>query len=311
MNLFKYRINNHIDKEFINCGHRGCPWLFPENTIPSLREAVRSGANALEVDLCITSDGVVILYHDWDPETVEARLRYNGLEPDTGYTPYLVDIRSKYNFSPINEITHAEVIDNYYYRKKGVGGYLIKGDQIPTLGSFLDFVKQNVSKLNYIFLDIKCPADQRESGHKLVRQVQDHIRDINLTFVLESFDPKFLNQCKIEYGNTFLSGLDTAVPPGFISNTAGYSAVQASIKAGLKDVVVPLRPTALTWKGWMVYKRIINYDLKLLKKTQRQTRIVAATINDADEMTYLVKAGIFGIQTNYPEMLGKIVKKFQ
>ena len=45
-------------------GHRGNRVHAPENTIPSLLEAVALGVDALEFDLRVTKDGVLVLMHD-------------------------------------------------------------------------------------------------------------------------------------------------------------------------------------------------------------------------------------------------------
>ncbi|MEO3977334.1 glycerophosphodiester phosphodiesterase [Streptomyces sp. CAU 1734] len=45
-------------------GHRGDPYLVRENTLPSLRSAVASGADAVEIDVRVTRDGVPVLLHD-------------------------------------------------------------------------------------------------------------------------------------------------------------------------------------------------------------------------------------------------------
>ncbi len=45
-------------------GHRGNRAHAPENTIPSLLEAVAAGVDALEFDLRVTRDGVLVLMHD-------------------------------------------------------------------------------------------------------------------------------------------------------------------------------------------------------------------------------------------------------
>ncbi|GGZ47554.1 glycerophosphoryl diester phosphodiesterase [Streptomyces inusitatus] len=45
-------------------GHRGDPYLVRENTLPSLRSAVASGADAVEIDVRITKDEVPVLLHD-------------------------------------------------------------------------------------------------------------------------------------------------------------------------------------------------------------------------------------------------------
>lgn len=306
MNLFKYRIRNNVQKDFIICGHRGNPRAYPENTIQALNSAVQDGANAIEVDLCITSDGVVILWHDWDPETVEARLRFNGFEPDTGYTPYM-EMRSKYNFNCVNTITHKEVLDNYSYRQKG-SGQLISGGVIPNLGSFIDFVKQNENQLKHIFLDIKCPTDSHQAGYDILRQVESQIKGMKPVFVVESFSKIFLIGSKLRFGTSFIYGIDTAIPPGFVSNVTEYS---LSKGISILEVVVPLRPTILTWKGWLTYKRVINRNLRLIKKNDWDTEIICATINDKEEMEYLVKAGVTGIQTNYPLLLSNVVKSLK
>ncbi|MET7360843.1 glycerophosphodiester phosphodiesterase [Streptomyces sp. NPDC005562] len=44
--------------------HRGDPYRVRENTLPSLRSALDRGADAVEVDVRLTSDGVPVLLHD-------------------------------------------------------------------------------------------------------------------------------------------------------------------------------------------------------------------------------------------------------
>ncbi|MBV7698040.1 glycerophosphodiester phosphodiesterase [Streptomyces sp. TRM70350] len=44
--------------------HRGAPYHFRENTIDSLRSALRLGADAVEIDVRLTRDGVPVLLHD-------------------------------------------------------------------------------------------------------------------------------------------------------------------------------------------------------------------------------------------------------
>ncbi|WP_306333325.1 glycerophosphodiester phosphodiesterase [Streptomyces sp. KL118A] len=44
--------------------HRGDPYRVRENTIPSLRSALERGADAVEIDVRLSSDGVPVLLHD-------------------------------------------------------------------------------------------------------------------------------------------------------------------------------------------------------------------------------------------------------
>ncbi|MET7935756.1 glycerophosphodiester phosphodiesterase [Streptomyces sp. NPDC005322] len=45
-------------------GHRGDPYAYRENTLASVRSALRAGAGAVEIDVRLTRDGVPVLLHD-------------------------------------------------------------------------------------------------------------------------------------------------------------------------------------------------------------------------------------------------------
>ncbi|HEY5832649.1 glycerophosphodiester phosphodiesterase [Streptomyces sp.] len=48
----------------LTVAHRGDPYHFRENTLPSLRSALVKGADVVEVDVRLTRDGVPVLLHD-------------------------------------------------------------------------------------------------------------------------------------------------------------------------------------------------------------------------------------------------------
>lgn len=45
-------------------GHRGAMEFAPQNTIPSFEEAVKQGADGVELDVQLTKDGVLAVFHD-------------------------------------------------------------------------------------------------------------------------------------------------------------------------------------------------------------------------------------------------------
>ncbi|MEV4949183.1 glycerophosphodiester phosphodiesterase [Streptomyces sp. NPDC053755] len=45
-------------------GHRGDPYRVRENTVPSIVSAIEAGADAVEIDVRLTGDGVPVLLHD-------------------------------------------------------------------------------------------------------------------------------------------------------------------------------------------------------------------------------------------------------
>ncbi len=45
-------------------GHRGARAVLPENTLPAFEYAIAAGADAIELDLAVTRDGVLVVSHD-------------------------------------------------------------------------------------------------------------------------------------------------------------------------------------------------------------------------------------------------------
>jgi glycerophosphoryl diester phosphodiesterase family protein len=65
-------------RDFLIIGHRGAPHQACENTLESFETALQLGANALELDVSMTSDQQVVLWHDWVPSLKNA-LRPTGV----------------------------------------------------------------------------------------------------------------------------------------------------------------------------------------------------------------------------------------
>ncbi|MFI1718674.1 glycerophosphodiester phosphodiesterase [Streptomyces sp. NPDC053513] len=79
-------------------GHRGDPYRVRENTLPSIASAIERGADAVEVDVRLTQDGVPVLLHDdtlkrlWGHDRPLAGLTHERLRELTrGEVPTLRD----------------------------------------------------------------------------------------------------------------------------------------------------------------------------------------------------------------------------
>jgi len=57
-------ILNRVQPAILVHGHRGARALLPENTLPAFEYAVAAGADALEMDVAVTRDDVVVVSHD-------------------------------------------------------------------------------------------------------------------------------------------------------------------------------------------------------------------------------------------------------
>jgi glycerophosphoryl diester phosphodiesterase len=60
--LFKYNLRKGDD--FTLIAHRGASAYYPENTVPSFEGAIAMGADMIELDVQLTSDKEVVVFHD-------------------------------------------------------------------------------------------------------------------------------------------------------------------------------------------------------------------------------------------------------
>jgi glycerophosphoryl diester phosphodiesterase len=78
-------------------GHRGARGRRPENTLAALEYAIDAGADAIEMDIVLTRDGVPVVMHDERPELTLAELR--AATPDVPLLTDVVALASRGNFT--------------------------------------------------------------------------------------------------------------------------------------------------------------------------------------------------------------------
>ncbi len=308
-----YRKSN-IDKEhlFLTCGHRGSPVNEPENTIPSMERALSEGANALEVDICVTKDKEIILWHDWNPNELVALIRENGLEPEVKYKPYFPAPFSGFR-NKTSELTLQDFRKYFNYAKKGESEPV--GVHIPTLTEFIQRISDK-EKVKYVFLDVKVPEDEKELVIVILDQLDSLFRKYrpSCQFIIETSSKEVLNTAKSKYPDLIYC-LDVELPPGFIFFPRLHSGIKEAIQ-NKNSVGLVLRPTKITFGNWMTYRRVMRYDVRKRKRfnnknpDQQINFLIGCTINSKKEMDCLIKKGINGMQTDYPRRLTNIVKEF-
>jgi glycerophosphoryl diester phosphodiesterase len=125
-------------KKIVAIAHRGEHLHHPENTMPAFAEAVRVGADYIEVDVRTTSDGKLVLMHDASVA------------------------RTTDGQGDVARMTFGEI------RALDAGikmGPEFKGTQVPTFDEVLDYAR---GKIN-IYVDVKQVA-----AKDLVEHIHDH-----------------------------------------------------------------------------------------------------------------------------------------
>jgi glycerophosphoryl diester phosphodiesterase len=149
-------------------GHRGASAVAPENTLAAFSQAIDAGADGIEFDVRLSSDGVPVVIHD-------AALNRTGL-------------MSKL----VRELTCAQLkeidVGSWFDKRSGA----FAGEKIPTLEQVFDLF---AGKPAALYVEMKCDAGE---GALLVSAVVDQIHAQNMKdlVVVESFDLTAIQEIK-------------------------------------------------------------------------------------------------------------------
>ena len=146
---YKFYTDNYtlVRNPFI-IGHRGLPSAAPENSLESAVEAFNAGADCIELDIRLSKDGVVMIYHDDD---------IAGLTTGRG---------------TINSHTYDELRSYDLLRSSGYGTFeKYPKVKIPTLEEFFErFQNEDV----IFFIEIK------ESSSRLITETAKLVEKYNM-----------------------------------------------------------------------------------------------------------------------------------
>jgi glycerophosphoryl diester phosphodiesterase len=307
----RYREN---DRLFWVTGHRGSPVREIENTIESFDTALREGANSLEMDLSLTKDHKVILWHDWDPNNHKSLLREAGFEPWVKYKPHPPPIGSDFR-KPVSQLTLEEFRNNFDYKERYGHPHAVKAE-IPTLEEFFKWCSED-KRLQMVFFDIKTPPEEKHLAPVILKILKEHITDYKpkFNFVIETFDKEVFLTMKSAFPE-FKYSLDVEPPAGFIIDPRIHSAVRTAIKYKI-EYAIAFRPHKVTIANWTTLRRIVKHDIKYRIKYNELNNahcveyIIGATINKRKELKCLVKMGVGGIQTDFPGRLRRIAERYK
>jgi glycerophosphoryl diester phosphodiesterase len=131
--------NPWLGDKVLNMAHQGGEDELPSNTMYAFRKAVRLGADTLELDVSPTTDGTLVVMHDWQVDRTT-----NGSGYLTDLT--LAQVRSldaAYNFVPGRNAVSGLPASRYPFRGVGTGakkppkGFGRNDFRVPTLAEVL------------------------------------------------------------------------------------------------------------------------------------------------------------------------------
>jgi len=145
-------------------GHRGAPRQAAENTVSGCQRAIEQGADGVEVDLCVTRDGQVVLWHDRDPDPETLLLR-RAVE-DNAFGPR----GSSAERRPVTELDWPEFRAKFGLEHRADGTSV----GIDTLDRFLAWAAGE-PRASWLMLDLKLVAEEVEFVPKLLTRLTESL----------------------------------------------------------------------------------------------------------------------------------------
>jgi glycerophosphoryl diester phosphodiesterase len=271
-----------IHKNFDWQGHRGARGLMPENTIPAFLHALEIGVTTLEMDLGVSKESELIISHE----------PYMSSEicTDAKGNTILEDV-AKQNFA-LRNMTVSEIQTCDCGSLKHPRFPLQKKLKVykPTLQQVVDAVHARCetthSNMPQFNIEIKSKP---EWDNVLTPPVSDFAKlvvdkvnqlKINGLTTIQSFDPRALEAVKKWDKNLKIALL--------VENTNG-------VKTNLNGL--SFKPDIYSPNFKLADVATIQYC------HQRQIRIIPWTVNDTTDMISLIRLGVDGIITDYPNKI--------
>lgn len=222
-------------------GHRGARAMRPENTLPAFEYAIAQGVDALELDMAVTRDGVIVVSHD--PE-----LR----------APVCTGPRDR---AVIHELTLAEVRQWDCGAKQNplfATQQPVPGTKMPTLEEVFALAPKGKFLFNIETKSFPQRPEVTPPPKEFAKLVLALIRKHHLEsrVVLQSFDFRTLHAMKELAPEIKLSALYTGPPRSFveIGKEAGAQIVSPEFKLVTADEVKAAHAAGLEVLPWTANK---------------------------------------------------------
>ena len=253
-------------------GHRGAAGVAPENTVESIRRGVRSGAQAIEIDVHLTSDGRLVAIHD---ETVDRTT--DGTGPVEGMTlEQLRQLDAGYRFTPDHGRT-------FPYRGEGL--------RVPTL----DEAAEAAAGLPMV-VEVKSPAAGEALGSWLTSRRADSSRDDapadHERFIVGGFDRDAVAPAAAQAAWRCATRADL-IP--FI--LLGKIGLGGPLRSDLDAVMLPIRKGPLR----LITRRFVR------RAHDRGLGVFVWTVNRPAVMRQLFDLGVDGLISDVPARVRRIV----
>ncbi|MCS5709627.1 hypothetical protein CC99x_012045 [Candidatus Berkiella cookevillensis] len=284
-----------------NYAHRGGAGLSPENTLEGIEKSLRLKIDVIDMDIGITQDNVIVLYHDTvlNPDITRNTKQEWLSQPGPALKHLSYRELQQYDVGKINpQSLYANELPAQQSANKPI--------PIPTLQQAIQLI-QTSSKPVRLQIEIKTdpdPSKQSATPEQIVPTLITLLRKkgIEKNVEIHSFDWRnliLLQKLAPEITTSYLSADEILDHSNYVRWHAGndIKALQQSYPALIKQ---------LGGKIWCPHYQELTPDL-LKEAHQLNLKVNVWTVDSPDDMLHMVEMGVDGIITNRPDLLAKLL----
>ena len=288
-------------------GHRGARGLAPENTLPAFATALSIGVTTLELDLAMTSDGILVVSHD------------SRLNPDHTRGPDGTFLAGE--GPAIRSLTLAQLQRYDVGRLKPGTAYAaafpeqrgMDGVRIPTLMEVFDLARQ--AKADHVRFNIETKLtptsgadtpDPETFAAAVARAVRE--ADLAARVSIQSFDWRtlaILRRIAPEIERVCLS-IDGGSGDTLQRGQPGASPWTAGLDIDDFGGSAPRLVAAAGCLVWSPNQRNVT-AASLAEAQALGVKVIPWTANERPDMERLIQMGVAGIITDYPDRLRAVM----
>jgi len=136
-------------------GHRGAAGLIPENTLIGFTRAIAIGVDAIELDVLMTADNVLVVHHDFSLKPEIARL------PDGAWLNDRIGTQiNQLTFKQLKAFDVGRLKPNSRYASKYPDQVPSDGERIPLLREVIQLVKNSNRESLHLWIEIKTSPEE-------------------------------------------------------------------------------------------------------------------------------------------------------
>ncbi len=304
----------------MNFAHKGGAALYPENTLAAFADAVARGCDGAELDVQLSKDGEVVVFHDFRLKPELCRLDGKWIEKPT---PRIKDL----TLAELKRYDVGRIDPNSVYAKEFPHCMPVDGEKIPTLAEVLEVTSKAKKpftlqvELKTSFFDRALTADPKtlsEAAVAVLKKADYLDRTIFVGFDwsglihaktlapharcwFTTMSLAFLRPPPPEGDTPQVKALRHWAESGTSPWAAGFDAVKygGSIQKAIK---------AAGGDGWFpTYEDAIPEAVAEAKSLG--LKVGCWTVNDPADMKRLIGLGLDGICTDRPDLLAKAIRQ--